>query len=76
MLGAPESAVDRGCVLADNPGVEPTTASTARPDQRTPSTYRSEPKGPAFWEDWRGQIPDEEIEFVRVIFEEFCSSWE
>jgi hypothetical protein len=35
-----------------------------------------QPKGPPFWEDWRGALPDEEIEFVRAVFEEFCSSWE
>lgn len=33
-------------------------------------------KGPPFWEEWRGVVPDEEIEFVRVIFEDFCGAWE
>ena len=32
--------------------------------------------GPPFWEEWRGVVPDEEVEFVRVIFEDFCGSWE
>ncbi|HKG03523.1 MAG TPA: hypothetical protein VKB03_10095 [Conexibacter sp.] len=32
--------------------------------------------GPPFWEEWRGILPDEEIEFVRVIFEDFCGSWD
>jgi len=32
--------------------------------------------GPPFWEEWRGTVPDEEIEFVRVIFEEFTGSWD
>lgn len=33
-------------------------------------------KGPPFWEEWRGVVPDEEIEFVRIMFEDFCGSWE
>lgn len=32
--------------------------------------------GPPFWEEWRGLLPDEEIEFVRIIFEDFCGSWD
>jgi hypothetical protein len=32
--------------------------------------------GPPFWEEWRGMLPDEEIEFVRIIFEDFCGSWD
>lgn len=32
--------------------------------------------GPPFWEEWRGTVPDEQIEFVRIIFEDFCGSWD
>jgi len=32
--------------------------------------------GPPFWEEWRGILPDEEIEFIRIIFEDFTGSWE
>jgi hypothetical protein len=78
-----ESAVDLRADPSDNREVP-----AAKTDHRTASAVldreplpdeadeRGEPKGPPFWEDWRGQLPDEEIEFVRAIFEEFCSSWE
>jgi hypothetical protein len=44
-----------------------------REDEAPPVLGRG---GPPFWEEWRGLLPDEEIEFVRFIFEEFCGSWE
>jgi hypothetical protein len=71
---APESAVDLGRAVADNRGMQ--RASTISSETQARSDHRDPcaPKGPPFWEDWRGQVPDEEIEFV--IFEEFCSSWE
>jgi len=53
-------------------------ASTALPQ---PADEREAPDvlgtgGPPFWEEWRGILPDEEIEFVRIIFEDFCGSWD
>jgi hypothetical protein len=31
--------------------------------------------GPPFWEEWRGRLPDEQIEFIRHCFEEYTGSW-
>jgi hypothetical protein len=45
-------------------------------DSAPPEPPRPEPGGPPFWEEWRGQMPDEEIEFIRICFEDFTSSWE
>ena len=51
--------------------ISPETELTNASDLPEPGS-----KGPAFWEEWRGRVPDEEIDFIRVIFEEFCGSWE
>jgi len=57
--------MDQANAISSEPGL-PVSAKLPEPGS----------KGPAFWEEWRGQVPDEEIEFIRVIFEEFCGSWE
>lgn len=53
-------------------------ASTASPqpadEHEAPTVLGS--GGPPFWEEWRGILPDEEIEFVRIIFEDFTGSWD
>lgn len=56
----------------DTTGQTPETS--ARPETMQPCVERR--GGPPFWEEWRGTVPDEDIEFVRFIFENFCGSWE
>jgi hypothetical protein len=53
-------------------------ASTALPQSAEEQDVPDVPGsgGPPFWEEWRGILPDEEIEFVRAIFEDFCGSWD